>query len=59
MTKKAAIDAINDMPKDFNVDELIERLLVIEKIDEAEKDIEEGKVHTHSQVMKMVEEWKK
>ena len=59
MTQERAIETIKSMPNDFNVDELIERLIVIEKIEEAEKEIESGNTFTHSQVQKMFEEWKK
>lgn len=59
MTQEAAIEVIKIMPHDFNINELIERLVVIQKIDEAEKDVEEGKVYTHSEMLNMIAEWKK
>ena len=59
MTQEKAIETVKSMPHDFNIDELIERLIVIEKIEEAEKDVKEGRVHTHSDVKKLFDEWKK
>ncbi len=59
MTQEKAIETVKSMPLDFNVDELINRLVVIEKIEEAEKDVKEGRVVPHSEVLKMFEEWKK
>jgi hypothetical protein len=59
MTQETAIETIKTMPHDFNIDELIGRLIIIEKLDEAEKDFQEGRTFTHSQVQKMFEEWKK
>ena len=55
----SSMEAIGNMPKNFNVDELIERLIVIEKIEEAENDVKEGRVYSHSEVLNMIEEWKK
>ncbi len=59
MTQEKAIETIKTMPHDFNVDELIDRLIVIEKIEEAEKDIAEGKIVPNSEMQKRFEEWKK
>ena len=59
MTQEIAIETVKSMPHDFNVDELIERLTVIEKIEEAEKDVEAGRMIPNSEMQKMFEEWKK
>ncbi len=59
MTKEKALEAVKQMPQDFNLDELIEKLIVIEKIDEGIKQVEEGDVVYHSDVKKKIEEWKK
>jgi predicted transcriptional regulator len=59
MTQERAIETVRSMPHDFNVDELIDRLVVLGKIEEAEKDVEEGKVVPHSEVKKMFDEWMK
>lgn len=59
MNKEKAIDAINKMPEDFNLDELIERLIVIEKLDVAAQQVKEGEVVYHSEVRKKIDEWKR
>ncbi len=59
MTQEVAIEMIKSMPHDFNVDDLVEKLNVIEKIEEAEKDIAEGKIIPHSEMQRLFEEWKK
>lgn len=58
MTKEKALEAIKGMPQDFELDQLIEKLIVIEKIDMAIKQVEEGDVIYHSEVKKKIEEWK-
>jgi hypothetical protein len=59
MTKERVIEAVKDMPQDFELDALFEKLIVIEKLGEAAKQFEEGKVVYHSEAKKRAEEWKK
>ena len=59
MTKDKVLEAIKDMPQDFELERLIEKLIVIEKLDSAIKQVEEGNVVYHADVIKKVEEWKK
>ncbi len=59
MTKEKVIAAIKDMPQDFHLDLLIEKLIIIEKIDAAEQQVREGEVTYHTEVKKKIEEWKK
>jgi hypothetical protein len=54
MTKATVISAINELPKDFSLDQLIERLLVIEKIDSALNEVKNGEFISHSEVKKLV-----
>ena len=59
MTQEQAIEAIKKMPPQFKVDELTQRLSVIEKIEEAESDFAEGRTIPNSDVQKLFDEWKK
>lgn len=59
MTKENAVTAIKEMPVEFEVAELIERLLFIEKVEEARNEIKAGKSFTHSEVKNIIEEWHK
>jgi predicted transcriptional regulator len=59
MTKEKVMAAVEKMPLDFNLDELIEKLIIIEKIDQGLKEIDEGKGIPHSEVKKRIDEWKK
>jgi len=59
MTKENAVTVIKEMPVEFDVEELIERLLFIEKVEEARKEIKEGKSFTHSEVKNIIEKWHK
>jgi predicted transcriptional regulator len=59
MKKSIVIQTLNELPQKFNLDEFLERLLVIEKIDEALEDAKSGKIVSHDKVKKMVAKWNK
>lgn len=56
MRKIKAINAIKEMPDNFQIDELIEKLIFIDKVEEGLKDSEEGNLVEHSEVIKQVSE---
>jgi predicted transcriptional regulator len=59
MKKSTVIQTLNELPQKFDLDELLERLMVIEKIDEALEDAKLGKTVSHDKVKKMVAKWNK
>ncbi|MFH1050758.1 MAG: hypothetical protein V1779_07490 [bacterium] len=59
ITKEQVLIALESMPDEFDVDELIESLIVIDKINQGLDDIKHGRVHTEEEVMKKVDEWVK
>ena len=59
MRKSAIIQVLNNFPNTVKLDELIEKLIVLEKIEVGLKDLNEGKVIDHSSVKKRVKKWSK
>ena len=59
MRKKAIIQALNDFPNIIKLDDLIEKLIVLEKIEVGLKDVNEGKTIDHATVKKRVKQWSK
>ena len=59
MKKSSVIQTLNELPQKFDLDDLLERLMVIEKIDEALEDAKSGKTVSHDKVKKMVAKWNK
>lgn len=59
MQKSTIIDTLNELPNKFNLDEFLERLIVIEKIDEGMEEAKSGKTVSHEKVKKMVAKWRK
>ena len=54
MTKEKVLEAIKDMPRSFQLDELIEKLIFIEKVEEGIKQVAEGQAVSHEEVRKIV-----
>jgi hypothetical protein len=48
MKKSAVLDSISNLPDEFSIDEIIERL-TIEKIDKRRQHVKEGKINTEEQ----------
>ncbi|WP_295653799.1 hypothetical protein [uncultured Mucilaginibacter sp.] len=59
MNKAKATEAINDMPTDFELDVLIEKLILIEKVEKGLDQLNVGNTFTHEQVKQKVREWQK
>jgi len=59
MRKKAIIQALNDFPNIIKLDDLIERLIVLEKIEVGLNDVAEGRIIDHANVKKRVKQWSK
>ena len=59
LTRDKVINSIKDLPDSFTIDELIDRLIFIEKVEQGLKQSEEGKVIPHDDVGKIIEKWSK
>jgi hypothetical protein len=59
MKKTTVINALSELPNEFNLDKLLERLLVIEKIDEGLKDAKAGKTISHESAKKIISKWQR
>ena len=59
LVKKAVLKSIKDMPDHFSVDEVIDRLIILSKIEKAQTEIKEGKGLTTEQASKKLSKWLK
>ena len=59
LTRDKVINSIKDLPDSFTIDELIDRLIFIEKVEQGLKQSEEGKVIPRDEVGKIIEKWSK
>lgn len=59
MRKEKAMQTVQELPAEFDVDELIEKLIFIEKVENGLKELDKGKTKSHKQVKALVKKWRK
>jgi len=59
MNREKAIATISDMPQDFDLDVLMEKLIFIEKVEKGLEQLNSGNTITHAQVKEQVKQWQK
>ncbi|GAB2618916.1 hypothetical protein GCM10027035_13890 [Emticicia sediminis] len=52
-------DSVNSMPENATIDDVIERLIYLQKIDEALVDVEKGNFYTHEEMKEYTQKWLK
>ena len=60
MRKAAVIESISELPDEVSIDEIIERLIIIEKIEKIDKgrqQVKEGKINTEEQAKAKLSKW--
>jgi predicted transcriptional regulator len=59
LTKEKVRKTIDRLPENFTVDQVVEELVVLNKIEEGLSDVEHGRVFTTDQVKKDLKTWLK
>ena len=59
MTKEAVIKVMNDLPNEFELDDLLEKLVFIAKVEKGMQQAREGKVISHDELLKEIKTWSK
>ena len=59
LTKEKVRKTIDRLPESFTVDQIVEELVILNKIEEGLKDIDEGNVFTRNQVKQELKTWLK
>jgi len=57
MKRDKAIETVKELPNEFDLDDLIERLVFVEKIEKGLKQLDKGKTITHDEVKKITKKW--
>ena len=57
ITKQQVLELIRDLPDEIDIDEIIYRLYLRQKLESAEKDVREGRVVSHEEVVKETSKW--
>ena len=59
LTKKKLSNSIKTLPDSFSIDELIDRLIFMEKVEEGLRDSADGKVSSNEDVKNLIDQWLK
>lgn len=59
LTKKKVKKTVNSLPETFTIDELIDQLIFIEKVEEGYQQSEAGRVVSNEEVKLMIDKWSK
>jgi predicted transcriptional regulator len=59
MNKETVLDTIKALPQHFQLEELIEKLVLAEKIEQGLQQLHAGQTTPHENVQALVKEWQK
>ena len=59
MKKSAILDTLKDMPDEFSADELMERIVLLQKIDAGLLQLKDGKSYSQEDAEKKLIKWLK
>jgi hypothetical protein len=57
MKRDKAIDTVKDLPKEFELETLLEKLIFIEKVEQGLVQLKKGKTTSHDKVREMSKKW--
>lgn len=59
LTKTQIIDSLNNLPENVTIDQVIEHLVVVDKIQKGLNDSAEGKVYAKDEAKEKLKKWLK
>ena len=59
LTKQLVQNALIDLPEEFTLDEVMQRMYVLNKVESARKKSKEGKTHSTTEAKKKLAKWLK
>jgi predicted transcriptional regulator len=59
MKREKVLEALKELPKEFELDVLLEKLVFVEKVNKGLSQIKKGETLTHEKVKETVLKWKK
>jgi len=59
MTKALVLSTLDQLPEEFSVDELFERLIVLQKIEAGKRDMASGKSFSQEEAQEKLSKWVK
>jgi hypothetical protein len=59
ITKEQVLVSLKDMPEQFSIDELMDKLILLQKIEAGLKQSREGEVYSSKEAKEMLKQWSK
>lgn len=59
MNKEKVLETINDLPQNFELDILLEKLVFIEKVQKGLEQLNNGNIISHNDVKQRIKEWQR
>ena len=59
ITKDQVISSLKEMPAQFSIDELMDKLILLQKIDIGLEQSKQGEVHSSHEAKEMLKQWSK
>lgn len=59
VTREKVIEAVKNMPEEFSIDDLMDKLLLLNKIEIGLDQSKNGETFTAEEAKKMIKEWSK
>jgi len=57
MKREKILETVKELPQEFELEELIERLIFVDKVEKGLKQLDEGKTMTHQHVKEQAKQW--
>jgi hypothetical protein len=57
MKREKVLDTVKDLPKNFELEMLIEKLIFVEKVEQGLVQLKKGKTISHDSVKELVKKW--
>ena len=57
MKRDKALETIKELPGEFDLEELMEKLVFVEKIEKGLKQLEKGETILHEKAKKVIKKW--
>ena len=59
LVKEKVLETIQSLPDEFSLDELVDRLILLEKINTGLQEVEEGKIMSQEEAKERMKKWQK
>lgn len=59
LKKEHLVNSLKDMPEQFSIDELMDRLILLQKIETGLEQSQQGEIYSTEEAKSMIKQWSK